>query len=1077
MSGSGSVTIITNGDCKLSSAASAVFISTDNTFITFEVADRVSIKGKTAGVLGARGGSNRNVTFKSASGALASVSVEGETYCLCQVGVTLQGVLMRCSAPLGCFSECPTITFTDCNITDSTGAAVVGHTVKLANGDVVTNLLIEPDRYSIRIAGNYITPANRANITGEGIVGGTISFDPETRTLLLDNAQVKRANYWAIIVEMNDLTIALRGHSKLESSNGTSIPLRIDGRTTITAAEGELNPIIEATNGGKAGGMAYAAVWCSATTIISNCELRAYGASGIQGGRDSIVLDNATLRAASLGTPTSQAERRAMLSMFNIGKLVLRGSNFTAPAQVWYNDGSPTYEGQTYPGFAITGNASAPTRDTVVIEPCYPVMVGGHFVRKAEADNIRHGVTAGTASYNPATKTLSLNGATIVGGKGIGSRAAALLDMGVSGLDDTLRIALKGQNNINGTGSNITNYAILGQNVEIEGTVDDWLYADNGMVMSSNDLTLRGCNVVVDNALNGAITVNSGVLKMDDAYLKVRGKDYSLKCKQRDLSINSDSTVYIGLTSHSAEFDTDGYLVRTGTTDRIAGEWVVLEPCYGIKVNGVHVCRSNYDDLRVIEGVTGGASFSPAERVLRLNNARLSQLLFELGGVRVSVEGNNTIAATGPCAIGTNIDGGDYKVTIEAMHGATLNIEATAAGAKHGIESADKDTLIIKNLNLNILCDKQAAIGGKGVFIVQNTSAEFTGTTASGTIFGPRDFVLRCAEISAPYRATFDVSQKAVVTVANAIVKQGLTIVPFGSTGDTSVVATGSFTWHGTTYTASGNYVQTFTSSSGCDSVVTLHLTITVPPTYTIEATSEPSNGGSISGAGDYDEGATATLTATPAVGYKFVRWTAGGKELSTNATLNIMVSSDSSLVAVFEAIINVYTITATSEPANGGSISGAGDYDEGATAKLTATPAAGYKFVRWTAGGKELSTNATLNITVSSDSSLVAVFEAATPCTPYNEEFSATASSSYEWNGKVYTASGDYVQTFTATNGCDSTVTLHLTIASNGTTGLRGSRFETLSIYPNPTTTGIYVDSHATEVRVYSMGGLLLLR
>jgi hypothetical protein len=40
-----------------------------------------------------------------------------------------------------------------------------------------------------------------------------------------------------------------------------------------------------------------------------------------------------------------------------------------------------------------------------------------------------------------------------------------------------------------------------------------------------------------------------------------------------------------------------------------------------------------------------------------------------------------------------------------------------------------------------------------------------------------------------------------------------------------------------------------------------------------------------------------------------------------------------------------------------------------------------------------------------------------------------ATACDSYEWNGQSYTASGDYTQTFTAANGCDSVVTLHLTI------------------------------------------------
>ena len=36
-----------------------------------------------------------------------------------------------------------------------------------------------------------------------------------------------------------------------------------------------------------------------------------------------------------------------------------------------------------------------------------------------------------------------------------------------------------------------------------------------------------------------------------------------------------------------------------------------------------------------------------------------------------------------------------------------------------------------------------------------------------------------------------------------------------------------------------------------------------------------------------------------------------------------------------------------------------------------------------------------------------------------------------YEWNGIEYTESGDYVQTLIMANGCDSIVTLHLTITN----------------------------------------------
>lgn len=47
----------------------------------------------------------------------------------------------------------------------------------------------------------------------------------------------------------------------------------------------------------------------------------------------------------------------------------------------------------------------------------------------------------------------------------------------------------------------------------------------------------------------------------------------------------------------------------------------------------------------------------------------------------------------------------------------------------------------------------------------------------------------------------------------------------------------------------------------------------------------------------------------------------------------------------------------------------------------------------------------------------------------PVTEEFSETISGSYTWNDSTYYESGDYTQAFTAANGCDSIVTLHLTM------------------------------------------------
>ena len=65
-------------------------------------------------------------------------------------------------------------------------------------------------------------------------------------------------------------------------------------------------------------------------------------------------------------------------------------------------------------------------------------------------------------------------------------------------------------------------------------------------------------------------------------------------------------------------------------------------------------------------------------------------------------------------------------------------------------------------------------------------------------------------------------------TAANgcdSVVTLNLTITPIDQT-HVYAVACGQYEWYGTTYTQSGTYNQTYTNIFGCDSIITLHLTI-----------------------------------------------------------------------------------------------------------------------------------------------------------------------------------------------------------------------------------------------------------
>ena len=67
--------------------------------------------------------------------------------------------------------------------------------------------------------------------------------------------------------------------------------------------------------------------------------------------------------------------------------------------------------------------------------------------------------------------------------------------------------------------------------------------------------------------------------------------------------------------------------------------------------------------------------------------------------------------------------------------------------------------------------------------------------------------------------------------------------------------------------------------------------------TYTVSVSSANSSMGTVSGGGTYEEGQTATVTATPKSGYKFTRWSNG----STANPYSFTVTSDVSLTAYFE--------------------------------------------------------------------------------------------------------------------------------------------------------------------------------
>jgi len=72
---------------------------------------------------------------------------------------------------------------------------------------------------------------------------------------------------------------------------------------------------------------------------------------------------------------------------------------------------------------------------------------------------------------------------------------------------------------------------------------------------------------------------------------------------------------------------------------------------------------------------------------------------------------------------------------------------------------------------------------------------------------------------------------------------------------------------------------------------------------YTVTATAAPVQGGTITGAGTFDEAANISLETTPEAGYQFLDWTENGVEVSASAIYEFVLTGDLNLVANFELI------------------------------------------------------------------------------------------------------------------------------------------------------------------------------
>ena len=292
------------------------------------------------------------------------------------------------------------------------------------------------------------------------------------------------------------------------------------------------------------------------------------------------------------------------------------------------------------------------------------------------------------------------------------------------------------------------------------------------------------------------------------------------------------------------------------------------------------------------------------------------------------------------------------------------------------------------------------------------------------------------------------------------------------TTGTETVTACDTYTWHGTAYTASTNTATyTTTNAVGCDSTITLHLTInnSTASTENVTACDSYTWNGTLYTASTN----TPTYTTTNTVGCDSV--------ITLNLTINY---SDST--SIFETACDQYTwhritYTASTDTPTYSMLNIFGCdstvhlhltiyYSDSAIANETACDSFIWiDGITYTASTTEptitvpnihgCDSTITLNLTINYSS---------------HDTVVDTGTNQYEWNGEVYTESGEYIYEGQTEAGCDSVIVLQLTINEVGISTV--DSVGNITLYPNPTTGKVtIVASDVAKVEVFDQSGRIV--
>ena len=572
------------------------------------------------------------------------------------------------------------------------------------------------ETYGIKIAGEDITGYNRYDLTEISGVSGKVYFDPNTRTLTLENATIEADGSNAILNQDCDyLVIELIGTNTINVTNSAGIYLQQE--TSILGTSGSKLTITNDKG---------AVLFENSPLEINNCWLEVEGKWGISASNNE-AAEVLTIRNSHVEAKGTSG------SICDISGLKLEGSYIYSP----YN---AAYDADTK-SVAVNG---VTVKEKVVIEPGYGFKIAGVDVTALNCKDLSViGGVDGKINYNPETKILTMEDVTI----NITGEKVGIWNRGIKGL----KINLVGNNTITSSEACIS----ISETSTISGSGTLRLKSSgNCGIFLPSSLTVEGVKLYTEGSwgIAGQVFQTSGnVLTICNAYVEATGSSGSI-CDLQNLVLDGCSITQ----PTGAAFDAQSLSVLLN--GEVVTYKVVIEPdSYGIQIAGENVTSLSCKDLSVIDGVDGKISYDPETNTLTMEDVTINATDFNgiwnrgVKDMKIKLFGNNIITSKKACIsiseTSTISGSGTLRLKSSGNCGIFLPSSLTVEGVKLYTEGSWGIAGQVFQTSGNVLT-------------ICNAYVEATGS--SGSICDLQNLVLDGCSITQPTGAAFDVNVHAV---------------------------------------------------------------------------------------------------------------------------------------------------------------------------------------------------------------------------------------------------------------------------------------------------------------------------